>query len=97
MGNNTDSRREQIYNEVIRILSSDLEVPAEDIERDMDLNTELPFDSLQLYEFVIDLEEAYNIKLPDEMLDQMKTIDDIVSLIMQLTEGKCKASAGKFS
>ncbi|MBR3081298.1 MAG: acyl carrier protein [Clostridiales bacterium] len=88
MGNNTDSRREQIYNEVIRILSSDLEVPAEEIERDMDLNTELPFDSLQLYEFVIDLEEAYNIKLPDEMLDQMKTIDDIVSLIMQLTEGK---------
>ena len=83
-----DSRREQIYNEVIRILSSDLEVPAEEIERDMDLNTELPFDSLQLYEFVIDLEEAYNIKLPDEMLDQMKTIDDIVSLIMQLTEGK---------
>lgn len=88
MGNNNDSRREQIYNEVIRILSSDLEVPAEEIERDMDLNTELPFDSLQLYEFVIDLEEAYNIKLPDEMLDQMKTIDDIVSLIMQLTEGK---------
>ena len=88
MGNNTDSRREQIYNEVIRILSSDLEVPAEDIERDMDLNTEIPFDSLQLYEFVIDLEEAYNIKLPDEMLDQMKTIDDIVSLIMQVTEGK---------
>ena len=90
MGNtkNPDSRREQIYNEVIRILSSDLEVSADDIERDMDLNTELPFDSLQLYEFVIDLEEAYNIKLPDEMLDQMKTVDDIVNLIMRLTEGK---------
>ena len=83
-----DSRREEIYNEVLRILSTDLEVPVDDIERDMDLNTELPFDSLQLYEFVIDLEEAYNIKLPDEMLDQMKTVDDIVSLIMQLTEGK---------
>ena len=83
-----DSRREEIYNEVLRILSSDLEVSVDDIERDMDLNTELPFDSLQLYEFVIDLEEAYNIKLPDEMLDQMKTVDDIVSLIMQLTEGK---------
>lgn len=90
MGNakNPDSRREQIYNEVIRILSTDLEVSADEIEGDMDLNTELPFDSLQLYEFVIDLEEAYNIKLPDEMLDQMKTIDDIVNLIMRLTEGK---------
>ena len=83
-----DSRREQIYNEVIRILSTDLEVSAEDIANDTMLNTELPFDSLQLYEFVIDLEEAYNIKLPDEMLDQMKTVDDIVSLIMRLTEGK---------
>ena len=83
-----DSRREQIYKEVIRILSTDLEVSAEDIDTAMDLNTELPFDSLQLYEFVIDLEEAYNIKLPDEMLDQMKTIDDIVNLIMRLTEGK---------
>lgn len=83
-----DSRREQIYKEVIRILSADLEVSAEDIANDTDLNTELPFDSLQLYEFVIDLEEAFNIKLPDEMLDQMKTVDDIVSLIMRLTEGK---------
>ena len=83
-----DSRREQIYNEVIRILSTDLEVSADDIANDTILNTELPFDSLQLYEFVIDLEEAYNIKLPDEMLDQMKTVDDIVSLIMRLTEGK---------
>ena len=80
--------REEIYKDVIRILSADLEVPAEKIVSDMDLNTELPFDSLQLYEFVIDLEEKYNIKLPDEMLDQMKTVDDIVSLIMRLTEGK---------
>jgi len=83
-----DSRREQIYKEVIRILSADLEVSAEDIDTTMDLNTELPFDSLQLYEFVIDLEEAYNIKLPDEMLDQMKTVDDIVNLIIRLTDGK---------
>ena len=83
-----DSRREQIYNEVIRILSTDLEVSADEIANDTMLNSELPFDSLQLYEFVIDLEEAYNIKLPDEMLDQMKTVDDIVSLIIRLTEGK---------
>ena len=83
-----DSRREQIYKDVLRILSTDLEVSAEEIDTAMDLNTELPFDSLQLYEFVIDLEEAYNIKLPDEMLDQMKTVDDIVNLIMRLTDGK---------
>lgn len=83
---NPDSRREQIYNDVIRILSADLEVSVDEIATDTNLNTELPFDSLQLYEFVIDLEENFNIKLPDEMLDQMKTVDDIVNLIMRLTE-----------
>ena len=83
---NPDSRREQIYNDVIRILSADLEVSVDEIATDTNLNTELPFDSLQLYEFVIDLEENFNIKLPDEMLDQMNTVDDIVNLIMRLTE-----------
>lgn len=83
---NPDSRREQIYNDVIRILSADLEVSVDEIATDTNLNTELPFDSLQLYEFVIDLEENFNIKLPDEMLDQMKTVDDIVNLIIRLTE-----------
>lgn len=83
-----DSRREQIYNDVIRILSADLEVSPDAISHDTDLDSELPFDSLKLYEFVIDLEEEYSIKLPDEVLDQMKTVDDIVSLIMRLTEGK---------
>lgn len=85
---NPDSGREQIYDEVIQILSADLEVPADEVESDMDLYEELHFDSLQLYAFVIDLEEKYDIKLPDEMLDQMKTVNDIVTLIMQLTEGK---------
>lgn len=85
---NPDSVRERIYDEVIQILIADLDVSADDVDGDMDLYTELHFDSLQLYAFVIDLEEKYDIKLPDEMLDQMKTVNDIVTLIMNLTEGK---------
>ncbi|MBQ4191656.1 MAG: acyl carrier protein, partial [Clostridiales bacterium] len=46
----------------------------------------LPFDSLQLYEFVIDLEEEYKIKISDEALDGIKNIGDVVDLVYGLTE-----------
>jgi acyl carrier protein len=39
---------------------------------------------LQLYEFVIDVEETYNIRLPDEVLDEVKTVNDIVDIIVKL-------------
>ena len=81
-------QREKVFEQVVRIMADTLEISPEEISADLSFNSDLPFDSLQLYEFVIDLEEAYNIKLPDEMLDQMKTVDDIVNLIMRLTDGK---------
>jgi acyl carrier protein len=52
------------------------------------LNTDLPFDSLQLYEFVIDVEETYNIRLPDELLDEVKTVDDMIDVVVKLSAQK---------
>ncbi|MBR4430260.1 MAG: acyl carrier protein [Clostridiales bacterium] len=79
---NTD--REQVFADVIRIMAETLEISQEEITADLNFNSDLPFDSLQLYEFVIDVEERYNIRLPDEVLDQVKTVSDIVDVIMKL-------------
>jgi acyl carrier protein len=79
---NTD--REQVFADVIRIMAETLEISPEEITADLNFNSDLPFDSLQLYEFVIDVEERYNIRLPDEVLDQVKTVSDIVDVIMKL-------------
>ena len=76
--------REKILEEVIRIMAETLEISPEEITADLNFNSDLPFDSLQLYEFVIDVEERYNIRLPDEVLDQVKTVSDIVDVIMKL-------------
>jgi acyl carrier protein len=59
-------------------MAETLEISPEEITSDLSFNTDLPFDSLQLYEFVIDVEETYNIRLPDELLDQVKTVDDMI-------------------
>ena len=53
---------------------------------DLSLRNDLIIDSLQLYDLVIDLEEIYSIRLPDELLDEIDSIEDVVELVYKLTE-----------
>ena len=79
-------KKKKIYDDVMRILSETLELSPEDVPEDLSSYSSLPFDSLQLYEFVIDLEEEYKIKISDEALDGIKNIGDVVDLVYSLTE-----------
>ena len=77
--------KKKIYDDIIALLAATLEVSPEEIPDDIGVDSGLPFDSLQLYEFVIDLEEKYNIKISDEALDGIKDIGDIVDLVAALS------------
>ena len=83
---NSKIQREKVFEEVVRIMAETLEISPEEISADLSFNSDLPFDSLQLYEFVIDVEETYNIRLPDEVLDEVKTVNDIVDVVVKLAE-----------
>lgn len=78
--------REKVKNDVIRIMAETLEISPDEITSDLVFNSDLPFDSLQLYEFVIDVEETYNVRLPDELLDEVKTVEDMVDVVVKLSE-----------
>lgn len=80
--------REKVKNDVIRIMAETLEISPDEITSDLVFNSDLPFDSLQLYEFVIDVEETYNVRLPDELLDEVKTVEDMVDVVVKLSEKK---------
>ena len=84
----SDNLRAKVKEDVIRIMSETLEGSPEEISSDLQFNTDLPFDSLQLYEFVIDVEETYNIRLPDELLDEVKTVDDMIDVVVKLSAQK---------
>ena len=71
----SDNLRTKVKEDVIRIMAETLEISPEEITSDLAFNTDLPFDSLQLYEFVI-----------DELLDQVKTVDDMIDIVMKLTK-----------
>ena len=82
----SDNFREIVKSDVIRIMAETLEISPDEITSDLEFNSDLPFDSLQLYEFVIDVEETYNIRLPDELLDEVKTVNDMVDVVVRLSE-----------
>ncbi|MBR2820675.1 MAG: hypothetical protein IKD91_02235 [Clostridiales bacterium] len=82
----SDNFREKVKSDVIRIMAETLEISPDEITSDLEFNSDLPFDSLQLYEFVIDVEETYNIRLPDELLDEVKTVNDMVDVVVRLSE-----------
>jgi acyl carrier protein len=82
----SDNLRAKVKEDVIRIMSETLEISPEQITSDLEFNSDLPFDSLQLYEFVIDVEETYNIRLPDELLDKVKTVDDMIDVVLELSK-----------
>ena len=70
----------EIYAKIVEIIqehdSSKLHVTPE-----LNLKEELGVDSVDLMEFIINLEEAFDIEIPDEDMDNFKTISDVVSYI----------------
>lgn len=48
-------------------------------------NNDLGMDSLDRVEAVMELEKVYNIVIPDERMDDLKTFEDYVNLVNELT------------
>jgi len=82
-----EEKKEQIYEYLLHIITEELGVSPTDINPQLDVREDLSFDSLQLYSFVIDVEEAYDIRIPDELIDKVNTVEDLVELVYSLTGG----------
>ncbi|KXT77622.1 acyl carrier protein [Streptococcus panodentis] len=52
-----------------------------DITPELKLKEELGVDSVDLMEFIIHLEDAFEIEIPDDDMDDFTTISDVVAYI----------------
>ncbi len=59
-----------------------LEVQAEDVQEDKSFVDDLQVDSLSLVEYTMDLEDVFDIELPEEELVDVKTIGAFVDVIL---------------
>lgn len=63
---------------VIRILKEQLQIEKEDIQMSSNLVNDLGADSLDLVELIMAFEEEYNVEIPDDVAEKMRTGGDIV-------------------
>lgn len=70
-----------IIDEVKEILADQLDVNVEDIELSTNLSDDLGADSLDAIDIVMTVEDQYSIEVPDEAIEGMKTVEDIVNFI----------------
>ena len=73
--------KDEIYETLVGMLSELLDMPKEQFSPDTEIFEELPLDSLQLYELVVDLESHYEIRIPDEAIEKVHSIQDVVDMI----------------
>ncbi len=62
-----------------------LEVQADDVQEDKSFVDDLQVDSLSLVEYTMDLEDAFDVELPEEELVDVKTIGAFVDVILAKT------------
>lgn len=75
--------REDIFDVVTEMLSDLLNMGKSSFSDDTMIFEELPLDSLQLYELVVDLEEHFGLHISDEAIEKIRSIGDVVDMIYE--------------
>ena len=70
-----------VFEKLKTIIIEEFEIEEELITMNTSLTDELDIDSLDLVDLVMTVEDQFSIELPDEALEGMKTIGDLVKYI----------------
>lgn len=70
-----------IFEKVQEILVDQLGVAAEDVKMEALIQEDLGADSIAVMEVVVEIENEFDIEVPEEELLQIKTVGDIVQRI----------------
>ena len=77
-------KRQEIETQVNEIIVAVLGIKPELIKDESDIQADLGVDSLDFVEILIQCEHTFNVKVDDEMLDDIHTVKDIYDLACKL-------------
>lgn len=70
-----------IFEHVKKILCDQLDLEEEQVNEDSEVIDDLGADSLDIVDLVMTLEEEFDTEIPDEDIENLKTVGDIVKYI----------------
>jgi acyl carrier protein len=66
---------------VIKIVAEQLNASIEDVAAESSIIDDLGADSLDVVDLVMAIEEEFDIEIPDEKVETMKTVEDIIKYV----------------
>ena len=70
-----------VFEKVREILCDQLDLEEDNVTMDSDIIEDFEADSLDVVDLVMSLEDEFSIEIPDEQIEKVKTVCDIVHYI----------------
>jgi len=71
----------EVFEKVRQILCDQLDLEEDKVTMDSDIVEDFEADSLDVVDLVMSLEDEFNIEIPDEEVENIKTVGDVVRYI----------------
>lgn len=73
--------REEIFDKVSQILSEELGLDPESIDMEANFIEDLNADSLDIVDLIVEMEHEFDLSIPDDEAEQIRTVGDAVNYI----------------
>ena len=73
---------QEILEGLAEIVNEETGIPAGDVKLEKSFTDDLDIDSLSMMTIVVNAEEKFDVKIPDEEVKNLKTVGDAVSYIV---------------
>lgn len=77
-----------IFEDIRGIIAEETQVPVDQVKENSNFESDLKADSLTQVELVMELEEKYDIEIPEEDLEKLQSVGDVVKYIEQALANK---------
>jgi len=74
---------ESVYEKVVKIAVEELSIEESAAKKESNFQDDLGADSLALVEIIMKIEEEFEIEIPDDQSEKIKTIDQAVKYILE--------------
>ena len=78
----------EVEEKVLQIVSEQLSVDKKEISRETSFVNDLNADSLDTVELVMELEDEFDMTIPDEEAEKLRTVGEAIDYIQKYVDGK---------
>lgn len=71
----------EIFERIRDLLAEQLDIPADSITPESDIIEDLEADSLSVLDMVMTLEDEFDIEIPDEDVEKLRTVGNVASYV----------------